>query len=96
MSGLLNSMSEDFSRRVALRRRMMGHLGLFPNDADCNRHRAEIRNTLIACSRCADPDICEAWIAQGRPGTPVFCRAREAFLRLEVALEPAADIRLRA
>jgi hypothetical protein len=96
MSGLLNSMSNDFSRRIAVRRGMMAHLGLFPSDRDCETHRTAIRDTLIACTRCPNPEICEAWVAQNRPGTPMFCRAREPFLRLEIALAPRADIRLRA
>ena len=96
MSGLLNGMSEDFSRRIAIRRGMMAHLGLFPTDSDCLTHRAAIRDTLIACTRCPNPDICEAWVAGSRPGTPMFCRARETFLRLEVALAPPDEIRLRA
>jgi hypothetical protein len=96
MSGLLNSMSRDFSRRIAVRRGMMAHLGLHPSDSDCETHRTAIRDTLIACTRCPNPEVCEAWIAQNRPGTPMFCRARETFLRLEVALAPPEDIRLRA
>jgi hypothetical protein len=96
MSGLLDSMSEDFTRRIAIRRRMMAHLGLFPTDRDCTTLRPELRETLIACARCPNPDVCDGWIDQNRPGTPVFCRARETFLRLEAALEPPAEIRLRA
>jgi hypothetical protein len=96
MSGLLNSMSEDFSRRIAVRRGMMAHLGLCPTDGECLTHRAAIRETLIACTRCPNPEICEGWVAQNRPGTPMFCRARETFLRLEAALAPPEDIRLRA
>ena len=96
MSGLLNSMSEDFSHRIAVRRGMMAHLGLFPTDCDCQTHRTAIRDTLIACARCPNPDICAAWVAQNRPGTPMFCRARETFLRLEATLAPPRQTRLRA
>lgn len=96
MSGLLNSMSEDFSRRIELRRRMMAHLGLFPTDGECTALRSEIRESLICCARCPNPDICDGWIAQNRPGTPMFCRARETFLRLEASLEPTTDLRLSA
>jgi hypothetical protein len=96
MSGLLNSLSEDFSSRIALRRRMMTHLDLAPTDAQCLEHRTAIRDTLVACTRCPEPEVCAAWIAQGRPGTPMFCRARETFQRLEIALAPATEIRLSA
>jgi hypothetical protein len=96
MSGLLNSVSEDFSRRIQVRRRMMGHLGLAPSDAQCVEHRAALRDTLISCARCPEPEICAAWIAQNRPGTPMFCRARETFLRLEVAMTSPPEIRLHA
>lgn len=86
MSGLLDALSRDISRRMALRRRMMVHLGLEPTDGECAAHRDDIRETLLACSRCADPAVCEGWIAQNRAGVPAFCRARESFLRLEAAL----------
>jgi len=96
MSGLLDSISTDFSRRIEVRRKMMGHLGLHPSDAQCVEHRAALRETLVSCTRCADPDVCCAWVAQNRPGAPMFCRARESFLRLEIALAQPADIRRRA
>jgi hypothetical protein len=96
MSGLLDSMSEDFSRRIEVRRRMMEHLGLFPTDSQCAALRAELRDTLICCARCADPAVCAGWVAQNRPGMPMFCRARETFLRLEAALARPAPVRLNA
>lgn len=96
MSGLLDGISEDFSRRIEVRRRMMAHLHLAPTDSQCAEHRAALRETLISCTRCPDPEVCAAWIAQNRPGTPMFCRARETFLRLEVALAPRREIRLSA
>lgn len=96
MSGLLDSMSEDFSRRIVVRRHMMAHLGLSPTDSQCLEHRAPLRDTLIACTRCPEPEVCAAWVAQNRPGTPMFCRARETFLRLELALAPPSEIRLSA
>jgi len=96
MSGLLNTISEDFSRRIAVRRQMMGHLGLSPTDSQCLEHRAPLRDTLIACTRCPEPEVCAAWVAQNRPGTPVFCRARETFLRLEHALAQPPERRLSA
>jgi hypothetical protein len=89
-------MSEDFSRRLRVRRKMMAHLGLCPTDAQCAEHRADLRETLLTCARCADPAVCEAWVAQDRPGTPMFCRSREMFLRLESALAPPPEIRLSA
>ena len=94
MSGLLNALSRDFSRRIAVRRKMMGHLGLAPDDAQCLAHRDALRATLVACAHCPEPEVCAAWVAQGRPGTPMFCRARETFLRLEAALAP--EMRLSA
>jgi hypothetical protein len=96
MSGLLDSMSEDFSRRIVVRRQMMAHLGLSPTDSQCLEHRAPLRETLIACTHCPEPEVCAAWVAQRRPGTPMFCRARETFLRLELALAPPSEIRLSA
>jgi hypothetical protein len=96
MSGLLDHIGQDFTRRIDLRRRMMSHLGLSPTDSQAAALRDDIRSTLLACSRCADPAVCEAWMRQERPGTPIFCRGREAFLRLEAALEPPERSRLHA
>jgi hypothetical protein len=96
MSGLLDSMSEDFSRRIVVRRQMMAHLGLSLTESQCLEHRAPLRDTLIACARCPKPEVCAAWVAQNRSGTPMFCRARETFLRLEIALAPTPEIRLSA
>ena len=93
MSGLLDAMSRDFSRRIEVRRKMMDHLGLCPTDTQVAAQRDDIRRTLIACAHCSNPEVCEGWVAQDRPGTPMFCRARDAFLRLEIALEAPPEMR---
>ena len=94
MSGLLDSISRDFTHRLEVRRRMMAHLGLHLSDPQAVAHRDDLRKSLISCAKCPNPDVCEGWVAQNRPGTPMFCHARESFLRLEHALD--AEIRLRA
>ena len=43
-----------------------------------------------------DTAICEGWVRQNRPGMPMFCRARDAFLRLEAASHEGEAPRLRA
>jgi hypothetical protein len=88
MSGLLDGLSKDFTRRLTIHRHMLTHLNLHPTDRDCAIHRAPLRDTLIACSRCPNPEVCDGWIAQKRPGLPLFCQARESFLHLEQALAP--------
>ncbi len=85
MSGLMQHISKDFEKRMTVRRGMLAHLGLAFTDEDAARLRPDIRETLIACSCCANPDTCRGWVRQKRPGTPMFCRARDAFLRLEAA-----------
>jgi hypothetical protein len=89
-------MSKDFSHRIAVRRGMMAHLGIFPSDSDCTTHREALRTTLRACTRCPNPDVCESWVACDRPGLPLFCRARETFLHLEHALAPPEEAQRRA
>jgi hypothetical protein len=96
MSGLLDSVSKDFSHRIAVRRGMMAHLGIFPSDSDCRTHRAALRTTLVACTRCPNPALCESWVARHQPGLPLFCHARETFLHLEQALAPPEEARRRA
>lgn len=96
MSGLLDTLSRDFSHRLGVRRKMMAHLGLQPTDSDAVALREDLRETLLTCTRCPHPEVCEGWIAQNRPGTPVFCRGRDSFLRLEAALLETPPLRLSA
>ena len=96
MSGLLDSLSRDFSHRIEVRRKMMAHLGLHPTDSEAVALREDLRETLLTCTRCPHPDVCEGWIGQDRPGVHVFCRARDSFLRLEAALADAPPLRLSA
>lgn len=85
MSGLLDHLREDFDRRMALRRRMLDHLGLRLSEDEAEALRPHVRATLTACATCGNPEICEFWMAKKRAGLPVFCRARDAFLQLEAA-----------
>jgi hypothetical protein len=93
---LLDHITDDFQRRLAVRRRMLGHLGLDFTDDEARCLRDDLRQTLLACARCGNPDICEGWVSQNRPGMPMFCRARDAFLRLEAASAAPEPARLRA
>lgn len=96
MSGLLQHISDDFHGRMQVRRRMFGHLGLEFTDDESAVLRSDIRETLLSCASCGNPDVCRGWVSQNRPGMPVFCRARDAFLRLEAALHEGERPRLRA
>lgn len=93
MSGLLDTLSRDFSHRLGVRRKMMAHLGLHPTDSEAFALREDLRATLLTCTRCPHPEVCEGWIGQKREGTPVFCQARDSFLRLEAALADAQPLR---
>lgn len=85
MSSLLTHLTDDFHSRMEARRGMLAHLGLEFTDREAETLRPDIRETLLSCARCGNPEICRGWISQKRPGTPMFCRARDAFLRLEAA-----------
>lgn len=93
-------MSESFDRRIALRRRMLDHLGISLSEQATVDARSDVRATLLACASCGDARLCECWIAQQNAGIPLFCRGRESFLRLEIVAEDEAgaalDMRRRA
>ena len=96
MSSLLQHLKDDFDRRMTLRRRMLSHLDIVVPDTMIVELRPEIRETLKACQSCGNPEICEGWIDQNRPGAPMFCRARECFLRLDAACRMPVPERLSA
>ena len=90
MSPLLNCISKAFDRRMGLRRRMLAHLGLAPTQAEAPEMYDDLRATLLACSGCAHPDICEYWLDKAHDGSPLFCEARLAFARLNAAQKETA------
>lgn len=91
MPGLLDHVRRDFDRRLAIRRKMMAHLGVSIAEADAEAHRADLRTTLLSCASCPNPAVCEAWIEGRQDGVPMFCSARSAFLRLEVVTSDQPD-----
>jgi hypothetical protein len=76
---LMDHVREDFDRRMAVRRKMLTHLGIDVPEDRADHHRPALRATLLACAGCQNPAVCEFWIANARPGTPLFCGARPAF-----------------
>lgn len=96
MSGLLDTLSQDFSYRIEIRRKMMAHLGLHPTDREAEEFRDDLRATLLSCARCPHTSQCERWMGESRPGTPAFCPGRDSFLRLERALAGTEPLRLSA
>jgi len=89
MSVLLDDVARDFGRRMALRRRMLGHMAISLTDSAALEHRADVRATLLGCGGCPSPDACARWVDDNCPGLPMFCGARDAFLRLEAASQGA-------
>lgn len=87
MSTRLNNVAEDLSRRLAVRRRMLDHLGLTFTESATARCYEDLRETVLSCAHCTDPSICEAWLEQGHSGPPEFCTGRSAFLALRATLE---------
>lgn len=85
MGELTERLLDGHDRRMDLRRRMMAHLGLDPSEEEAPALFAPLRQTLLICTRCTNPDACAAWLALGHPGAPVFCRARGAFEALAEA-----------
>jgi hypothetical protein len=97
VSGLLQHITADFDRRLAVRRAMFAHLSIDIPEDRAAEVQADLRETLLACARCTNPGIPAGWVAQGRDGMPLFCHAREAFLRLEAMADSAPEpIRLNA
>jgi hypothetical protein len=83
----LEGAARVFNRRLALRRRMLAHLHLDPSEEDAPRLVEDLRDTLLGCMRCSDPEACARWIDANCPRTPPYCRAQGAFLRLEAELD---------
>lgn len=90
MSTLLKHITDDFDHRMALRRRMLTHLDISFTDDDAQTLRSDIRETLLACSNCPNPHLCESWLDDKTPGLPMFCKGREALQRLEAAVAAPA------
>jgi hypothetical protein len=82
VSTLLGHVEADFSRRIAIRRRMFAHLGVDLNADRAEEFQDQNRETLLACARCAHSDPCERWLDAGCAGVPMFCKARAEFMEL--------------
>ncbi len=80
---MLAPLAARFDTRMSLRRRMMDNLSVRPSQEDALRMQTELRASLLTCASCRKIAACAAWLDQGHPGVPMFCAAREAFLRLE-------------
>ena len=93
MVRMLARVSDGFSRRMALHRRMVDNIGLDLTEAEARRNREDYRAALCACARCTKADACAAWLDQGHPDLPLFCPGRSALLRLAAirAKAPTAD-----
>lgn len=87
MSARLNILAEEYSHRLALRSRMMEHLGLCFTEQSTAECYDDLRETLLSCVYCADPSTCEKWLDQSHRGVPEFCSGRSAFMALKAALE---------
>ena len=89
MPSRLQALSDSIDLRFTLYRRMSANLGLDLTEAQARTHRADLRTALLSCAACGETCACAAWLDQGHPAVPEFCRARGAFLRL-----PAARLRV--
>lgn len=87
VSTALNRAAREYSRRLAIRRRMLDHLGLAFSEAATTACFDDLRETVLSCAHCADPGMCETWLDQGHRGVPEFCTGRSAFLALCASLE---------
>lgn len=86
---MLTNISEDFSRRMALRRKMMAHFGIHLTEDHAPHLKDDVRESVLACGACRCPELCEFWMAKGREGAPDGCRARYALMRLEALTRDA-------
>lgn len=71
---------------MAIRKRMAAHLGAHVTE-DLIPLRPFVRETVMACGKCMDADLCDAWLTAGGNGTPAYCGAHDAFLRLAAAVQ---------
>lgn len=79
MSGELAHITRKFEGRMALRRGMMRKLGIVDRPDLAQDLAAPLRETLLSCNMCAQPDLCAYWLASDTREAPMFCRARLAF-----------------
>ena len=93
MSELLKGLSREFDDRMALRRRMLDHLGIDLSDETALAYREDLRATMVGCSCCREKDDCALWLVWRRPGTPDRCIASDAFLRLQAVSAVQAEAR---
>lgn len=82
MPGRLAHLCEKFSQHRTLYHHMAANVGVDLDEAaarDPEDHRA----AFLACARCGRTGACRAWLEQGHPDLPLFCNARDAFMRLD-------------
>ncbi|MBM1220031.1 hypothetical protein JQU17_09730 [Ponticoccus sp. SC2-23] len=79
MSGELAHITQTFENRMALRRGMMRKMGIIDRPDLAQDLAAPLRETLLSCNRCAQPDLCAFWLGSSSSDAPMFCRARLAF-----------------
>lgn len=79
MTEVLKVLTDYFDKRMALRRRMMEHMGITRRPELAEDLRPFLRQTRTACNRCNDPDECQTWLDSGAYGPPKFCRGRLSF-----------------
>lgn len=70
-------MTQKFSDRLALRRRMMDLLGIAPGPYEDEVEDA-LRRSMLDCGACTDDDACAKWLetADGTEDPPAFCPNR--------------------
>lgn len=86
MSGLLDSVSDGFSKRMTARKRMAAHLGVHLTE-DNPQLRPYVRDTVLACGKCLNSELCQKWLTMNQSGAPAFCQGADAFYRLASVVE---------
>ena len=83
----LHKIAEGHTRRMALRRRMLDHVGIILTEEMADPLRDEIRDSVMACVGCKNADVCEGYLDRDYTGLPMFCSARYAFQNLSAAVQ---------
>lgn len=91
MSTSFTFISQDLAERRAVWNQMLAHLDVDPGADRAPAVLQELRSTMRACGCCDGLEGCKDWLDRDLPGTPPFCRARDAFTQL--AMAQGADIR---
>lgn len=82
MPKLLENLERSIDRRFSLYREMSKRAGANTRSFRSEVDQSCVRAALLNCLSCRNTNACTAWLELDEPGVPLFCSARDAFLKL--------------